>query len=107
MTSLMVSGMDGREDSLSGVVFTSCTAFGPLIRKFSNSSSDAEGKESGVCDTNKITYEIIPVISRSCFGSALCLEKVEAMTNKKKTRAKKYIVVVYSYHYYLSYYYLS
>lgn len=58
MTSLMVSGMDGREDSLSGVVFTSCTAFGPLIRKFSNSSSEAGGKESvGACEKKTTTIE--------------------------------------------------
>ena len=44
MTSLMVSGMVGSGDSLRGVVFTSCTALGPLMRRFSNSSSDTERK---------------------------------------------------------------
>lgn len=58
MTSLMVSGMDGREESFSGVVFTSCTAFGPLIRKFSNSSSEAGGKESvEAWDARRTTFD--------------------------------------------------
>lgn len=44
MTSLMVSGIGGKGDSFSGVVFTSCTALGPFILRFSNSSSEAVGK---------------------------------------------------------------
>lgn len=41
MTSRMGSGMGGSAAGLAAVVFTNCTALGPLMRRFSNSSSDA------------------------------------------------------------------
>lgn len=47
-TSLIVSGIDGKGDNFSGVVLTSCTAFGPLILRFSNSSSEAAIKQNVV-----------------------------------------------------------
>lgn len=55
----MVSGMTGRDDGFKGVVFTSCTALGPLILRFSNSSSDAKPKQENNQSTVKQFLNLI------------------------------------------------